>query len=153
MDAVSKFCSVCGAPLDEGAHFCGKCGAPLTDSHDSSQRETESPQKKPEAREKNKETPHEKSGSGKYMGLLIASFILLLLVTGGTYVYFEQQQNKEYSIVTPSVQTPSESQGEPITLLGQTYNPNTSVDPKKYTDKAKQIADKLESSQGAYSQD
>ena len=153
MDAVSKFCSVCGAPLDEGAHFCGKCGAPVTDSHDISQRETESPQKKSETREENKETPHEKSGYGKYMGLLIASLVLLLFVAGGTYVYFEQENKKEYTIATPLVQTPSKNQGGQITLLGQTYNPNTSVDPKKYTDKAKQIADELERSQGAYSQD
>ena len=37
MSPISKFCSECGAPLEEGARFCGECGAAITDIQDSAE--------------------------------------------------------------------------------------------------------------------
>lgn len=40
MSTKSKFCSGCGATLEEGARFCGVCGMKVIDADEHTQKKT-----------------------------------------------------------------------------------------------------------------
>jgi uncharacterized membrane protein YvbJ len=51
---MGKFCTSCGAALNEGAKFCAKCGANAFQSNESAQLSTETP---PQAAKSEQEIP------------------------------------------------------------------------------------------------
>ena len=119
MNSISKFCSECGAPLEEDARFCGECGATVTDLPDSNEskleqekiesspREAEKkdfnpppPKLEKKNRQDNSTTHSEDSSFSNNHKWLIPLIILFIILAGGgaVYVYMEQQnQDSSYN--------------------------------------------------------
>ena len=106
-----KYCSNCGAPLEEGARFCGECGAAVTDLQDSDESKFEQDQIEPgqgeterkdfdppppklekKIRQENSKTYSEDNSPSNNYGWLIVWMMLFLIIAGGAvYVYLERQ--------------------------------------------------------------
>jgi hypothetical protein len=86
------FCPKCGNQVDENMTFCSRCGAPLKAGVPTQPVPPTAPQKaekneKQEKDEKNeKGEKHEKSGSGAFLGFLIAGLVLAFL---GIIAYYD----------------------------------------------------------------
>ncbi len=129
MSTKQKFCSECGAPLEESDRFCPVCGAKVVvDEPDQKKSPTKKVPNPPPVENENRSTddaqsenplPRPKStkkiqqGNGKSYDKdsapgnnkwLIIVIILSLIIAGGVYVYIDQQNQKRSYDNNPSKQ-------------------------------------------------
>ena len=141
MKIEARFCSECGAQLEEGTFFCGECGAKVTEAK--KQQKNEPPTTETEHKHNEAST---KNSSSNNSGLWLILGIVILIIIGGTYIFIEQQNQSTYVkldkneapdtnyFAATSLATPETDAG-PITLLGETYDPSSSFNDSRIAEK------------------
>ncbi len=139
MSSIPKFCSKCGAPLEESDRFCPVCGIKIPDFNEP--KKNEPAQKKPER--KNEIYGQENNRKNNY-GLIIAATIIILALVGISYVYISQQKKETQPLsISNSISVTKEEDASALykKALNYMYGKGVVQDKKKAMDFLQKSAD------------